>query len=347
MSNGERDPQELVAVPEACTAGLEILTPRDVPLGGPRAMTVRRTLPQKRRSLIGPWCFVDHFGPDDVSATGGMAVPRHPHTGLATVTLLFAGQIDHLDSKGFANTVRPGEVNLMIAGRGVSHSEFSTRATTTLHGVQLWYALPDALRDGPAQSQHHVPRLTPIEGGTVLPYLGHVAGASSPVDTRTPALAAEIQIEARRSVEITLDPEFEHGLLLDRGDVRIEANRTAHTEVDARSPLAHDELLYLPRGARRVRVTSRSDETSRVLLIGGPPLLEDIVMWWNFVGRSHQDIVTFRDTWQNDIDSPDQLGDEPSRFGPFPAGTPAALPAPTLPHAEIRPRRHPERPSHE
>lgn len=108
---------------------VEILSPRDVPLGGLRAMTVRRTLPQRQRSLIGAWCFVDHYGPDDVSATGGMVVPPHPHTGLSTVSWLFSGEIEHRDSAGHHAMVRPGEMNLMTAGRGITHSEYSTPST--------------------------------------------------------------------------------------------------------------------------------------------------------------------------------------------------------------------------
>jgi redox-sensitive bicupin YhaK (pirin superfamily) len=166
MSNLEKDPAELVCeepagermdgnaiatatpetVPSAASAPLEILEPRAVPLGGPRAMDVRRTLPQRRRSLIGAWCFLDHYGPDDVAATGGMVVPPHPHTGLQTVSWLFAGEIEHRDSAGSHAMVRPGELNLMTAGRGIQHSEVSTRETTVLHGAQLWVALPDANR---------------------------------------------------------------------------------------------------------------------------------------------------------------------------------------------------------
>ncbi|MCG7308900.1 pirin family protein, partial [Brachybacterium sp. ACRRE] len=225
MSTTEKHLVELLCSAASSTSPTprsNVLAPRDVPLGGPRAMTVRRTLPQRARSLIGPWCFVDHFGPDDVAATGGMAVPRHPHTGLATVTLLFEGQIDHIDSTGFANTVRPGEVNLMIAGRGVSHSEFSTASTAVLHGAQLWYALPDAERGGAPASQHHVAPLVETGGAQVRTYLGQLAeGTSSPIVTRTPALAAEILLPAGAHLELALDPTFEHGLLVDIGRVRV------------------------------------------------------------------------------------------------------------------------------
>src|SRR5690349_8222856 len=120
-------------------------------------MTVRRTLPQRSRTMIGAWCFVDHYGPDDVASTGGMDVAPHPHTGLQTVSWLFTGEIEHRDSLGVHAHVRPGEVNLMTSGRGIAHSEVSTPATSTLHGVQLWVALPEAARDGRRAFDHHAP----------------------------------------------------------------------------------------------------------------------------------------------------------------------------------------------
>src|SRR5689334_23998401 len=109
-------------------------------------MLVRRTLPAKERSMVGAWCFADHYGPQDVRGGPGMDVPPHPHTGLQTVSWLFSGEIEHRDSAGHHAIVRPGEVNLMTAGRGISHSEYSTDGTTLLHGAQLWLALPDTDR---------------------------------------------------------------------------------------------------------------------------------------------------------------------------------------------------------
>ncbi|UEJ81483.1 pirin family protein [Brachybacterium halotolerans subsp. kimchii] len=361
MSTTEKHPRELLCAADPAPgsgARPSVLTPREVPLGGPRAMTVRRTLPQRARSLIGPWCFVDHFGPDDVAATGGMAVPRHPHTGLATVTLLFEGQIDHVDSTGFANTVRPGEVNLMIAGRGVSHSEFSTARTSVLHGVQLWYALPDAERGGMPASQHHVAPLVEVGGAAVRTYLGPLAGAgptgaggphaeclASPIETRTPALAAEILLPAGAHLDLALDPTFEHGLLVDTGAARLHC-------ADAALDIPSDHLAHIPEGAGAQRIDAGQQPT-RLILVGGPPFAEEIVMWWNFVGRTHEEIVAFRAQWQREIgreDTEAPSGGMPSapastglRFGPFPADTPAPLPAPTLPNARIAPRRRPRR----
>ena len=145
MSNLDRSPPaELMCEPgQDAPAGPVVLPCRDVPLGGPRAMTVRRSLPQRTRSLIGAWCFVDHYGPGDVSLAGGMAVPGHPHTGLQTASWLFTGEVEHRDTTGTHALVRPGQLNLMTAGSGIAHSEYSTPATTVLHGAQLWIALPE------------------------------------------------------------------------------------------------------------------------------------------------------------------------------------------------------------
>ena len=109
---------------------MEILEPREVPLGGLRAMTVRRTLPQRQRSLIGAWCFLDHYGPDEVDETGGMLVPPHPHTGLQTVSWLFGGEIEHRDSAGNQPWSGPGELNLMTAGRGIATPRSRSGETT-------------------------------------------------------------------------------------------------------------------------------------------------------------------------------------------------------------------------
>ena len=117
-------------------------------------MTVRRTPPHRTRSP-GAWCFVDHYGPDDVADTGGMDVAPHPHTGLQTVSWLFEGEIEHRDSGGVHEMVRPGEVNLMTSGAGIAHSEVSTPQTSTLHGVQLWVVLPEADRDAARAFDHY------------------------------------------------------------------------------------------------------------------------------------------------------------------------------------------------
>ena len=336
MSNLEAGPAESLCPDGASAAGIEFLAPREGPLGGPRAMPVRRTLPQKQRSLIGAWCFLDHYGPDLVPASGGMRVPRHPHTGLATVSWLFTGQVNHRDSAGYAATVRPGEVNLMIAGRGISHQEFSTPDTRILHGAQLWYALPDATRNMAPAFEHYAPEAVSGEGTELRVFLGSLAGSTSPVATHTPPLlGAEAVLRAGARLELDLDPSFEHGILLDTGQISLDG-----------TSMAVDHLHYLRPGRNRL-VLEAGQTPARVLILGGEPLGEQIVMWWNFVGRTHEEVVSYRAAWQAEI------GAEPAapptggayadgapfpRFGPFPDGQPAPLPAPALPNAQLRPR---------
>ncbi|WP_016933993.1 pirin family protein, partial [Rhodococcus sp. R1101] len=292
------------------------------PLGGPRAMPVRRTLPQRQRSLIGAWCFVDHYGPDDVSRTGGMDVAPHPHTGLQTVSWLFTGEIEHRDSHGVHAMVRPGELNLMTGGHGICHSEVSTSATAMLHGVQLWVALPDAHRDAPRDFQHHVPPVVRVRGAAVKVFLGSLAGRQSPVTTFTPLLGAEIVLDPAASITLDIDPSFEHGVLVDTGTVALFG-----------TVLTRAALGYTGTGVPALELTNTTDEPARIVLLGGTPFGEEIVMWWNFVGRDHDEIVAYRDAWERGSD----------RFGSVSGytGRVERLPAPPLPQARIRPRRNP------
>ena len=169
-------------------------------------MTVRRTLPQRARSLIGAWCFADHYGPDDVAAAGGMDVPPHPHTGLQTVSWLFAGEIEHRDSLGTHAIVQPGELNLMTGGHGICHSEVSTAGTPTLHGVQLWVALPDAPVTPHAAFHHHAPPRSTSAARRHGCSWAALAGETSPVPTYTPLLGAEIVLDPRARVTLAVDP---------------------------------------------------------------------------------------------------------------------------------------------
>ncbi|MGB6514024.1 MAG: pirin family protein, partial [Mycobacterium sp.] len=186
MSNLETAPAEV-----ACTASqleaVEVLRPREVPLGGPRAIRVRRTLPQQQRSLIGAWCFADHYGPHDIRRSGGMDVPPHPHTGLQTISWLFSGEVEHRDSAGVHAIIRPGELNLMTAGAGICHSEVSVAAdrdaTAVLHGVQLWAALPDSDRNTSRDFNHYAPEPISLPGAVARIFLGQLAGSHSPVHT--------------------------------------------------------------------------------------------------------------------------------------------------------------------
>lgn len=321
MSNTEAAPAELTCPAGAAgTGGVEVLSAREVPLGGPRALTVRRTLPQRTRSLIGAWCFADHYGPTAVGNDRGMDVPPHPHTGLQTATWLFAGEVEHRDSLGTHALVRPGELNLMTAGHGICHSEVSTPAVTSLHGVQLWIALPDADRHGTRAFHHHTPPATDLGGATARVFLGSLAGETSPVPTATPLLGAEIVLDPRARVTLAVDPAHEHGVLVDTGPVAM-----------AGTDLAPADLGYRAPGPATLELTNPGDDPARVLLLGGAPFGEDIVMWWNFVARSHDEVVAFREAWEQ---GSDQFG----RVDGY-TGTTRRLPAPALPNARITPRR--------
>ncbi|MBB3116044.1 pirin family protein [Corynebacterium bovis] len=341
MSNPDPQPDDIVCAPggapdasAACPGEVpvEIITPREVPLGGPRAMTVRRTLPQRRRSLIGAWCFADHYGPDDVRASRGMDVAPHPHTGLQTVSWLFEGEITHIDSGGHRGTVRPGEVNLMTSGAGICHSETSTPGTTRLHGVQLWVALPDRVRSTTGRVfEHHAPDPVQIPGGSVLVFLGSLVGETSPVATHTPLLGAEIRLDPGAEAVLEVDATFEHGVLVDAGDVTVEGVTVPRAAVG-----------YTGVGASRLHLANRGTDPARMLLLGGEPFDEEIIMWWNFVGRTGEEIRTFREEWQARTDRFGTVDGYVGLGGPDRnADGLSWLPAPTLPDTVLRPRRNP------
>ena len=335
MSNLEQRPAEIRCT-GVQTPGLEVMPPREVPLGGPRAMPVRRTLPSRERSLIGAWCFLDHYGPDEVAASGGMKVAPHPHTGLQTVSWLFTGEIEHRDSAGHHAMVRPGEVNLMTAGRGISHSEVSTPDTSVLHGAQLWVALPDGARHTDPGFAHHAPDPVSGRGWEAKVFLGSLLGVASPVPTFTPLVGAELRLDAQAALTLDIAETFEHGVLVDTGAVGVAGG-------GAEEAVKQHELAYLPPGSARLTLRA-SDEPARLLLLGGEPFGEAIVMWWNFVGRSHEEVVGYRTEWQDQITRggrvvPDSQQVAPGRFGVVTGDHLAPVPAPEMPHVRLRERR--------
>ena len=325
------------AIPSGACPGVdvEIISSRDVPLGGPRAMTVRRTLPQRKRSLIGAWCFVDHYGPDDVSVTGGMDVAPHPHTGLQTVSWLFEGEIQHIDSGGNRGLVRPTEMNLMTSGAGICHSETSTGDTTILHGVQLWIALPDHARStAPRQFDHYAPAAIPLAGSstsTAHVFIGSLLGETSPIDTFTPLVGAQFRLAPGDRVTFAVDPDFEHGVLADTNGLELEGVAVPRAAIG-----------YTGVGARELTLANTSDKEALALLIGGEPFAEEILMWWNFVGRDHTEIERARDEWQKRTERFGHVEGYVGHGGPDRnADGMSWLPAPELPNASIKPRKNP------
>jgi redox-sensitive bicupin YhaK (pirin superfamily) len=284
----------------------EVFEPRAVPLGGLRAMKVDRVMPQRGLPTVGAWCFLDSFGPGDDE----MRVLPHPHTGLQTVTWPLAGEIHHRDSLGSDVLVRPGQLNLMTAGHGVSHSEFTVSAGA-LHGLQLWIALPvDRAAMAPAFEQHvELPVQTgPGWSATVL--MGSLGDAVSPATTHTPLVGADVT--ATGAATLPLRPDHEHAVFA-----------VSDLEV-AGTPLRRGQLLYLGTGLDEVAVSA-----GRAFLLGGEPFPDDLVMWWNFVGRSHDEIVAARTEWQAAAD----------RFGSVAGHDGARIPAPDLPGVHLTPRR--------
>ena len=329
MSNDEAAPAveaERSCIDEAAAAGVELLLPREVPLGGPRAMPVLRVLPNKHRHMVGAWCFADAFGPEDVATHGGMDVPPHPHTGLQTVSWLVEGSIEHRDSLGSIHTVAPGGVNVMTAGRGIAHSEHSTPETVALHGIQLWIALPHAQRgiDPHFAGLDAVPTLQ-VGDATVQVFAGSLGVLHAEVPVHSPIVGAVVRLPACGAAQLPGDPTFEHGVL-------------ALTEglVVGGVPVPVGGMAVLAPGDDLVRIHADADATGDVvaILLGGEPFAEEIVMFWNFVGTTHDDVAVAREAWMRERGEPEGARE---RFGVVPGGEPT-LPSPRLPDVELLPR---------
>ena len=319
MSNTEAR-SEMVDAPvteEHDADGIQVIEPKDVALGGADALRVRRTLPSLRRSFVGAWCFADHYGPEQGVC---MDVPPHPHTGLQTVSWLFDGEIEHRDSGGVHSMVRPGEVNLMTSGYGIAHSEVSTPATDRLHGVQLWVVLPQESKDLVREFQHHVPEVYDEQGVQAKVLIGSLASVVSPIRTETALLGAEVILEAGATWEVAVESGHEHGVLVDSGQVDFDGVRLDRSVLGVRDA-----------GRDHLRLTNPTDRPARIMLLGGEPFDEGVVMWWNFIGRSHEDIVRLREEWNQ---APED------RFGAVSGyrGATPRLEAPPLP-ADLRLKR--------
>jgi redox-sensitive bicupin YhaK (pirin superfamily) len=294
---------------------LELLPAKEVQLG--ESTRVRRLLPTLGRRLVGAWAFVDHYGPDDVAAGPGMQVAPHPHTGLQTVSWLLQGRVHHRDSLGSDVEFGPGELALMTAGHGISHSEQSPASHPRyLHGAQLWVALPDSAREMAPAFEHHaaLPGFT-SDGLTATVLMGSLGGATSPGTAHTPLLGVDLDLAAGADVELALEPDFEHALLGASGGADVEG-----------APLGHGQMLYLGTGRRTVRI--RTEAPVRLLLLGGEPFEERLVMWWNFIGRSGEEIAAYAEQWN----------DEHERFGAVVGYDGDRLPAPALPPVALKAR---------
>jgi redox-sensitive bicupin YhaK (pirin superfamily) len=271
------------AAGDAGEPGTEVTAARLARVGD---LDVRRLLPLRQRRSVGAWCFVDHYGPASVDGVAGMQVPPHPHIGLQTVTWLIAGTVLHRDSLGSEQLIRPGQLNLMTAGRGIAHAEESPEDHDPwLHGVQLWLALPDAHRQVAPDFEHHaeLPAIR-LGGLEATVFAGSLAGVTSPARVFSGVAGAELAAPADAGGTVPLEPGYEHVIFAAFGAA--DADGTA---------LRPGSLMYLPPGRHSVAITARGG--ARLFLLGGEPLGETLLMWWNFVGRTPDDIAAAARDW--------------------------------------------------
>lgn len=249
----------------------ELIHAPNVELG--HGMVARRAIPTQYRRMVGAWCFLDHFGPFDVAGTPGMRIGPHPHTGLQTVTWLLQGELLHRDSLGTTQAIQPGALNLMTAGRGISHSEDSTGAD--IHGVQFWIALPESARHMAPAFEHHpkVPVALPNRM-RVSVLAGELLGERSPATVHTPLVGASIEAPAGSVATLPVRADFEHAAIVTHGRAEIAGMR-----------VIPGALVYLPPGRTGLPIIAGAGDAG-IVLVGGVPFPEEILMWWNFVGRA-------------------------------------------------------------
>ncbi|WP_019932670.1 pirin family protein [Nocardia sp. BMG111209] len=320
MSDLEVAPSEAVCEAAPAPGPRTDLHPaRVVPLGGVRGVSVERVLPQRDLPTVGAWCFLDHFGSLAPAEELPPDIDPHPNIGLQTVTWPFDGRIRHRDSLGSDVEIQPGQLNLMTSGRGIAHSEYTVPGAPAGHGLQLWIALPgDRTGIDPHFEQHRELPMFDLPGLRATVLIGTLGGATSPAVAYTPIVGADLTLEPGAAVDLPLDPAFEHAVLVVSGE-----------PVVAGVTLSPGPLLYL--GAGRESVSLTAPGGAHAVLIGGEPFAEDLVMWWNFVARSHDEIEAARTAWEQH---------DTTRFGDVP-GHPAdrRIPAPPLPNLRLRPRK--------
>ena len=295
-----------------------LLEAREVPLGGIRGMSVHRSLPQRDLPMVGAWCFLDRFGPQVTR----MRVEPHPHIGLQTVTWPFVGEVRHRDAVDSDIVVRPGELNLMTSGAGIAHSEYSLGdGPVPLDALQLWVALPESRRHGgPAFEQHaDLPVVDLGAGARATVVVGELAGVASPAVMFTPIVGAELHLPAGVRVTVPLRPDWEHALVGVDGAPVVAAGPAVG--------LPPQSLLYL--GTNRDGIEIETRDAATLFLLGGEPFEDDIVMWWNFVARTHEEVEAARDAWEAGA----------ARFGHVVGHADERIPAPPLPHVRLTRRR--------
>jgi hypothetical protein len=278
---------------------------RATDLGG--GLAVLRALPQAALRSVGPFVFVDHFGPSDFAVGQGLDVRPHPHIGLATVTWLFDGEIVHRDSLGTVQPIAPGDVNWMVAGRGIVHSERTAPAKRAvpgrLHGMQTWIALPAEHEDHAPAFEHHPAHTLPVierDGVRLTVIAGHAFGARSPVGVFSPTLYCALELAAGARFVLTAEHE-ERALYVASGAVTVDGE-----------PLTRGAFAVLSPG---LDVTLSADPAAQLMLLGGAPL-GPRHLWWNFVSSSRERIEAARGAWAAYAPA---AGSPDGRFAPVPS----------------------------
>jgi len=317
------DPRpEPVSLRAGVVQAVDVLEARKAAIGD--GTEVRRLLPQRELRTIGAWCFLDHYGPDDTSAGPGMQVPPHPHIGLQTASWLFDGLVLHRDSLGSEQLIRPGELNLMTSGRGIAHSEESPASRPPLlHGVQLWIALPAAHQFTEPDFAHHADLPVIAAGGdgaTITVVAGEHGGERSPARVFSPLAGLEVALPAGGQVTLPATEGFEYGVLAADGPAGVACPAIAGTPARIEPGM----LAHLPVGVPSITLSAAGP--CRFFVAGGVPLGEKLVMWWNFVARTSEEIVTARNAWTA------------GTFGEVRGYAGEPLAAPPLPPGELKPR---------
>ena len=277
---------------------------------------IKRALPSRHKRMIGAWCFLDHAGPVHFPQGDGLDVGPHPHIGLQTFTWMIDGTMMHTDSLGTHQLIQPKQVNLMTAGYGISHTEVAPESETQMHAAQLWIALPDDKINMAPQFDHYPELPVVTQDGIELTVLvGEFLNTKSPVNVHSELLGVDLSSQESQSTVLPLNPKFEYGFMALEGTASINGH-----------DLNEDNMVVLEPGLTQVKIDLHAG--GRVLLLGGEPFESPILLWWNFVGRTQEELNIAREQWIN----------QDERFGSIPDYDGPRLEAPAFPD-KMRPSR--------
>lgn len=270
---------------------------------------IKRALPSREKRMIGAWCFLDHAGPVHFPQGEGLDVGPHPHIGLQTFTWMIEGTMLHDDSVGSKQLIRPKQVNLMTAGYGISHTEVAPETETKMHAAQLWIALPDDKRNIAPRFDHYPELPVVIKDDIEFTILvGDFLNTTSPVKVHSDLLGLDLTSQHAATSTLQLNPRFEYGFMVLEGEARVNGHE-----------LNDDNFLFIEPGLTQIGIELAAN--TRVLVLGGTPFESPILLWWNFVGRTYEEIAEARQQW---------IEGHP-RFGTIPAYEGPRLEAPVLP----------------